>query len=622
MFLNVVTMKLEKILDRLNSLEKGPFIKIVNNLVSLQKNSPDIEALLASSDRNLKNADSIQLAEVFEKVSPAFGDYILEEYTKTTSQLDILLEILTRDGNCIMRVDWFTKLYEEQIRRQKKAAEEFKRNLNSDKSTLDPSRTRDYRIFEACLSTAYHNDESNNFDPKITSDEQSILDTLSNGLELSHDEVTMIKYSVLGIPKTSIDEVVADLKDKGLVFLSRKTNTLYVADEVVSILRKISGKEVADKFFRRVLLQLREPQLNTICRKHGIDIKLPVKDKIEAIIVSGVSFSSILKEELHKPETKFIDRRKFVTELCDEKLAISPSIKGVSLDDKVNNLIAYFDRLYKDERIGISSGGYEKLLIDLEELVPTTNKILKVTFQLQEENVMHSDFLTEYNIMPRDVLELLSLEDLTTLCTARGIKARGNLVDNILAFYRDSESLYVENYEHIGARDINALKSNGLAIKEAELGAKFEEVTRFIFGKLGFDVDEKLRKKLNTEKDKMDILLKVEDNTVILVECKTVKDSGYNKFSTISRQVKAYKSLLERNGYSVAKILIVAPDFSEDFISDCGDDFDLNISLMKASSLAAIYNVAKELTGKKVTAQMLMKDVLIQEERIIRALKK
>ena len=35
-------MKLEKILERLNSLEKGPFVKVINNLIASQnKNSCD-----------------------------------------------------------------------------------------------------------------------------------------------------------------------------------------------------------------------------------------------------------------------------------------------------------------------------------------------------------------------------------------------------------------------------------------------------------------------------------------------------------------------------------------------------------------------------------------------------
>lgn len=614
-------MKLEKVFDKLNSLEKGAFIKIINGFLSNGRTSKEIDDILAEKDGNLKNADSVQLARIFSLVSDKYRNFICDEYTKTTSHLDILLEIITRDGNCIMRTEWFSKLYEEEIKRQRAAIKCFTENLEADKPTIGEERVRDYRIFRACLYAAYHNDEKQNFDPKITIDEQYILDTLAKELGLSQDEVSMIKYSVLGIPKVSIDDVIAELKDRGIIFLSRKTNTIYIADEMVSMLRRIRGKEVADKFFRRTLLKFKEAQINQICRRHGLNQKDTLQAKIEAIINSGVSYSSILKEEIYKPDTKLTEKKKILTEFIEEKLCIS-SIKGLTLDDKVSNLIQYFENLYNDERLGISSSGYDRLLVDLEEFVPDANKIFRKTFQLQEENVMNGQFLIEYNIMPRDLLELLTTDDLTPLCQERGIKVRGNIIDNILAAYKDSESMFVENYEHIGKRDLNTLKTNGIIIKEAELGVKFEEVTKYIFENIGFDVNEKLRKKINTEKDKIDILISIDDSKVLLVECKTIKDSGYNKFSAISRQIRSYKTLLEKNDLNVTKILVVAPEFSDDFVADCGDDFDLNISLIKASSLTAIYKACKENAGKKVTVQMLMKDVLVQEDRIIRALKK
>ena len=180
----------------------------------------------------------------------------------------------------------------------------------------------------------------------------------------------------------------------------------------------------------------------------------------------------------------------------------------------------------------------------------------------------------------------------------------------------------VENYESIGFRDLNALKENGITISEAELGTTFEDVTKYIFKKLGLDVDEKLRKKLNTDKDKMDILIRTGEKSVVLVECKTVKENGYNKFSSISRQVKAYKNLLEKNDFQVDKILIVAPDFSEDFVADCGDEFSLPITLLKASSLSSIYNAVKTSGTNRFTLQMISRDILVQEDRIIRALRK
>ena len=115
--------------------------------------------------------------------------------------------------------------------------------------------------------------------------------------------------------------------------------------------------------------------------------------------------------------------------------------------------------------------------------------------------------------------------------------------------YKDVENLYLENYENIGFRNLNALKENGIVLKEAELGLKFEDLTKTIFRSLGFNVDESLKKKLNTKKDKIDILLNLEENSeLIIIECKTVKESGYNKFSSVSRQLKAYYDLARLSG--------------------------------------------------------------------------
>ena len=616
-------MKLERILERLNSLEKGQFLKIINNLSAAERDNPQLEAILSRADSNLKNADAVQVTQAFNALANRYVDYVMEDYSKVSSQLDILLNIITRDGNCIMRLDWFAKLYEEEIKKQKKAIEAFKEDVNADKPSMDIGRVRDYKVFAACLRTAYFNDSNSNFSPKITSDEQSILDALAKALELSLDERTMIKYSVLGIKRnTNIDDVVSELKEKGLIFLSKKNNVIYVADEIVSLARKIRGREIADKYFRRVLLQFKEPQINMICRKHGIDSKLPYNEKIEQIISAGVSFSDVLKEDIHKADVKISDKKKVISALCDERLAISPTIKGSTLDDKVENLITYFSKLYSEEKTGISTGGYERMLLDLDTYVKGANKLIRSTFQLQEEDVMHGEFLSDYNIMPRDILELFTSESLADLCTERQIKTRGNLVENILTAYKDTEDLLVENYESIGFRDINSLKENGIAISEADLGSTFEDVTKYIFGKLGLDVDEKLRKKLNTEKDKMDILLRTGENSVVLVECKTVKENGYNKFSSISRQVKSYKSLLEKNDYQVDKIIIVAPDFSEDFVADCGDEYSLPITLLKAGTLASIYNTVKTTGSNRFSIQMISRDILVQEDRIIRALKK
>jgi hypothetical protein len=166
------------------------------------------------------------------------------------------------------------------------------------------------------------------------------------------------------------------------------------------------------------------------------------------------------------------------------------------------------------------------------------------------------------------------------------------------------------------------LKENGINIKESELGIKFEELTKTIFCKLGLSVDEKLRKKLNTSKDKIDIIISLNNNDLIIIECKTIKESGYNKFSAVSRQMKSYSSLAERNNYKVVKSLLIAPDFSDDFINECGLDYEINLSLVKASTLINILDGFKISKHKQFPYNLLMKDVLIQEDRILKAIDK
>jgi hypothetical protein len=169
---------------------------------------------------------------------------------------------------------------------------------------------------------------------------------------------------------------------------------------------------------------------------------------------------------------------------------------------------------------------------------------------------------------------------------------------------------------------INGLKSNGLNIKEGDMGIKFEDVTKSIFGKLGLPVDDKLRKTLNNAKNKIDIVINLGNNELILVECKTVKDSGYNKFSSVSRQIKAYIETANFKGYRVIKSLLIAPEFSEDFEKDCREEFELNLSLITAQTLANILNGFKNTRHKQFPYQLLMKDVLISEDWVLKAITK
>lgn len=618
-------MKLEFILDKLNSFEKNSFLKIINDIAAGNpKNTKEVDKILSSdTSRDLKNMDNINVAKVFNLVQYEFAEYVKEEFVNTASQLDILTDIIIRDGNCIMKQDWLSRLYETELKDiQKKVKQLEKAFENSTSGDISEQRKRDYKVYKACLQTAYINDDEFNSDRKITANEQSILLTLSSQLELSQEEIKLINYMIIPIQKQAVDALINDLKNVGVIFYSKKHNTVYVADEVVRVLRKIRGKEVADKSFRRVLRLLREPQINLICKKHNINWRQPNEQKIKEIINEGISFSGVLTNDAFKEGTKITDKKKAINNLCDKGLNISPSLKGATLEEKITNLIKHFEGIEKDEKVGISVDGYEKLLIDLGEILKKLNSQVKGEFELQDENILKSNLLLDYNIKPRDVLEIVSTKDLEKFCESKNIKTRGDLISNILDTYKDSENLYIENYENIGFRDLAALKENGIRFKESDLGLKFEELTKAIFSKLGFTVDEKLRKQLNTKKDKMDILLNIGDNNLILVECKTVKESGYNKFSSVSRQLKSYANLVKVHDYNVIKSLLVAPEFSDDFVNECELEYELNLSLITAASLTKILYGFKNSRHKQLPYKLLMRDVLIQEDRILKALKK
>ncbi len=614
-------MKLAKILDKLGSIEKNSFIKIIDHIISKKpKNVKEIDKILSSADKGLKSVDSQNIAKIFSLTKNEFHEHLKCEFQDTSSQLDILIDIIIRDGNCIMKQDWFSRLYESELKHIKTKIKQLNIEFANEKSNIDENRKRDYNIYKSCISTAYSNDLTNNRDAKITSDELSILLTLSNVLELSQEEIKLINYSILPIKKSDIQDVINSLKNIGVIFYSKKENAIYVADEIIRLLRNLREKEIGDKFLRRILKLLREPTINQIAKRHNIERKLSNSAKIEGIIKEGVSFTSLLKNGIYKEGITLTDKKKKLNELCEKGLDIK-RLKGNTLDEKIKSLIEYFENVEKDEKIGISLDGFEKMLADLNHSLPKLNKQIKAQFELQDEFVLEAAFLLDYNIKPRDILDLIDKKDLLNFIKENGVKQRGDNILNSLEHYKDAENLYLENFENVAYRDLNTLKENGILIKESELGLKFEELTKTIFLKLGFFVDEKLKKSVNTNKDMIDILINLGNNDVIIIECKTIKERGYNKFSSVSRQLKSYQKIALDKNLRISKVLLIAPEFSDDFITDCEMDTEMNLSLIKASSLFKIFNAFKISKYEKFP-HVLFRDIVINEERILKALKK
>jgi hypothetical protein len=89
----------------------------------------------------------------------------------------------------------------------------------------------------------------------------------------------------------------------------------------------------------------------------------------------------------------------------------------------------------------------------------------------------------------------------------------------------------------------------------------------------------------------------------------------------IPRQLKSHQNLALKNDLRIVKILLVAPEFSDDFVTDCEMDTEMNLSLITASTLS---NILEAFKSSKYTEfpHVLFRDIMINEERILKALSK
>lgn len=611
-------MKLIQILDQTNSLEKNSFYKILNILkenISVE----EIDIILSGNSLQVKDYDNEMITKVFEVVKNDYKNYLQLELGSNISQLDIILDILIRDGNSILKSRWFEELYKRELDKLIESSKEFVNLIDQDSKELEESRKRDYNIYKNCVITAYNNDVTNNFDKKITPDEYSILKTLGASLGLSNEEIRLINYSILPINPIEIDTLIKQLRDLGIILYSKKTDNIYISDEITKLVREIRGKNIADKYYRRLLNMFDNPTLNLVCKRHNISQRLEKDQKTKQIINQGISLFTLLGNDIFKDGIGVLDKKKELNQLM-VSLGLEP--KGVTLDDKIQLIITNFNNHEKDEKIGISIDGYASLCLDLKEYLPELNDVLIREFEFENKSdVINSSFLIDHNLKPMDILDLISKENLKAFCIAKEIKSRGDLIENILDTYTDSENIYIENYIHLGTRDLNVLKVNNIQIGTAEIGVKYEEITKRLLSELGFNIDESLRAKINTSKDKIDVLINLGNNEVIILECKTAKSSQYNKFSACSRQIKSYHQNATLNGLRVMKTLLVAPDFTQDFIDECELEIDLNLSLITSEVLFNVWKGFKDAKHKAFPVNLLMRDALISDEKILKALK-
>lgn len=614
-------MNLLKILNKVNQIEKIAFLKILDKYSEAQREkNPKVDKILAETDNVLKKAGDSNIVELFYMLRDDYASHLECGLRFNNYQLDLITEIFVRDGNQMMSRDWFNKLYKASISSLKKQIKKIEQEISSESSELSPSRRRDYLIYQNCVRTAYSNDVEQNRDEHISWEEKTILQTLAKNLELSAEEEKAIIYSVVPPKSHNVDDVISELKDTGVLFFNRKTNTIFVADEVVYLLRKILGIELPYKYLRRILNHLGNPEVNLVAKKHNINSKLARTEKIQAILDQGINVTSLLCNDIFQDKVSKSDRAKRIQELIVKDLDIQLPKLGRSLEERVYLLLDFLRHQEREDSTSLSRDGLGKLINLLVEFKPDLSKLVRAEFEIQDDDVMQVELLNNYGIGPRDLLYLIEKEDLIEFCKRNSINSRGNQIHNIINSFRNVDDLYLDNFVEIGRRDLNFLKEKGLSIKESELGIVYEKVTRQIFTGLGFKVDEKLRATINSARSKMDVLINLDNKDVIIVECKSIKDKDYNKYASVSRQLKSYETLCHKHGYNVNQVIVVSNEFSEDFISECEYEYDLDISLLTSQDLVKIYDGLKESNLGELPVRLITKGGALNGDRIVKAL--
>ena len=614
-------MKLNQVLSIVNQVEKSKFISCLDRMCTdAAKNNKKLAKTIDNIDGQIKNASGSEITQLFNTVRDFFKCTLKDQIMMSSAQLNLLINILSRDGNCVARISWIEALYEKEWQELTTLSKELHTFIKEDVNGSLIERNRALKIYHACMKEAYFNDEKNNRDAKVTDDERSILNVLADELSLSTDESAAIEHLVDIIPKNGVLDALNCLRDMGVLFISRKRQEIFIPDEIVTLLNEIQGKYLADKYVLRILRTLTDAELSNILKAHGRKIRSVSRiDKIYTIIHSGISAVRLLSEDMHHIDDNQNQRKERLKQLIND-LEIEVDKLGTTLDERINLIVSSLSTATDKEFDALSASGFKQLLQTLEAHFPSILDLLKEAFELEPNEIIDTEKLRSLSITPIDILYLLSNDEIRDVRDAIGLPKRGNPRFAILESFANATDKLIENYDALARRDINALKEVGADVLEGDIGVKFEEVTKAIFEILELNIDEDLRKSLNTAKDKADIIISLSDNDIIIGEAKTCKNGDFAKYSTTSRQVKAYVTRAENQGKRVAQVLIIAPSFSDDFIESAEMDTEVNISLLESYGLKLILDAFKSKRNPKFSPKLLTKGGLLKAELIAKNL--
>ncbi|MEZ8092978.1 hypothetical protein ACED51_02740 [Photobacterium swingsii] len=612
-------MKLNQVLNHTNQVERSKFVNCIDKLCQDSKDDPELAKRLDMIDGQLKSASGNEITQLFTLIKKLFRKHIQEQIAIGGPQVSLLINILSRDGNCIATVPWIETLYSKEYKIIDELSSQLINAIDENES-VDFERLSRLKIYRDCMSTAFKNDLKSNRTAKISEDERSILNTLADRLGLSREEIHAIEHAIDPIPELGIDEALEYLRENGIILINRRRAEIMIADEIVETLHDVFGKELHDKYTLRILRALSDSELSNILKNHGHKFRgVDRQEKIALIVHSGLSIRTVLAIDIHADDATQNQRKDRIKQLIED-MDLNIQRIGTRLQDRIDVLINYLRNTEEDEFNILSVSGYKELLDGLSKATPNVIERIRADFEVENKETLDPERLKALSITPLDILYLYSNDEVKTIRNDMALPKRGNPRTQIIESFASANDKLIENYHLLARRDLQGLFAAGIEIKEADIGLKFEEATRSILEQLGMNVDEDLRKDINTAKDKADIIVSLENDDVIIGEAKSFKNGQFAKYSSTSRQVKSYVKRCENNGHRVAQVLIVAPEFSADFIDAADMDTEINISLLEAHGLQKILSAFKQRRNPNFSPKLLTKGGLLKADLISKSI--
>lgn len=624
-------MQLQQALVTLNQIEKSKFINCLDKLCTLAAaGNKTVSDTLDKVNRQIKDASGSQVTQLFYAVKDDFKQQLANEIAMSDASLDLMVNILSRDGNGVARLSWIEQLFLKEWQALDALARHLKQQIDQEQLEGFGHQHR-LKIFYDCITEAHANDTRANREATISDDERGILNILAKHLKISADEVAAIEHLIASVTadKENIDGCIQKLREMGAIFINRKTSEVIVVDEVVTILNEIQGKLLPNKYFVRILRVLTDAELSSILKTYGKPIRgVSRVDKIDACLNSGLSIIDVLSNDIFPEKTNLNAKKERLKSLISD-LNIQVDKIGSTVEERITVILDSLRSGSELEFNMLSATSYKEMFdtlsLHFEGYTPDgkpedLNARLRGEFELETAEDITTERLRLLSITPADVLYAMSNDEIKSLREALHLPRKGNARLHMMKAFESASDKLIENYELLAKRDLNGLRGAGVEIAESEIGLKFEETTKAILEDLGLRVDEDLRKEINTAKDKVDIILSISDDDIIVAEAKTSKSGDFAKYSSTSRQVKAYANRCESFGRRVAQVLIVAPRFSDDFIMSAEMDPEINISLLTAEGLKLIYEAFKGKKKATFSPKLLSKGGLLKAELIAKSL--